>query len=124
MDLIIKRNETEKIALAFGCKAHHQGSCNIAFENGCGVQSFFLIPALKEIGIKRYGTCAETGGIDNNIDLLGSFNLKNLGNRLASPGSCLTVNVFKTVTGKILSELFKLASLAHLPLGMNSQSAV
>src|SRR5688500_13659267 len=62
-------------------------------------------------------------GIDDNVDLLRSLDLKHFRHRMSAFGRRLPVDLVVTVARHVLAELLKIAPLASLALGVKADCA-
>jgi len=69
------------------------------------------------------GASAEPRGVDRHVDLLRLLNLEDFGDRMATFGSGLPVDLIEAVTGDIFAQFFELSSLAVLAPHMNAVAA-
>ncbi len=102
-DTVGKGEEAEEVALLFGGEADEEGGGNVAFD-----------------GILAG---AEAGGVEGDVDLLGAFDLENLGDRAAAAGGGLPMNVLGAVAGDVVAQFFKFPALADLALDMTAEGA-
>ena len=130
LHLVRKRNQSEQIALLLGRQPEHQRGGEVPLENGCAK---LLVPGCHrkhaivhrilhvDFGTLRSLPCAQPRCINHHVDFLGPLDLKHLGNRLAATRRSLPVNFIVSVTGHVFAQLFELASLPQLPLGVQPE---
>src|SRR5258708_30754789 len=107
---VAEGDEAEEIALLFGCQRQKERGGDVALEDGC-------------IRIIRNGTGTEAGSIEDDINLLGSLDLKYAGDGMATAGGGFPVNLVETVSGSVFAEFFELAPFSHLTLSVHAQAA-
>jgi len=107
-DLGGKGQEAEQVTLTFGDRAEDQGGLDELFEERFGAVAGRFV---------RFGgedPAGETGGIDEDVDLLGSFDLEDLGDRMATFGGGAPVDVVDGIAGDVVAEFFEVPAAADL----------
>ena len=114
LDLGGKGQEAEQIALSFGDRAEDEGRLDELFEERFGAAGG------RFVRFRGEDPAGETGGIDKHVDLLGSFDLEDLGDRMAAFGGCAPVDVVDRIAGDVVAEFFEVPAAADLSEGADS----
>jgi hypothetical protein len=111
LDLGGEGDEAEEVPLTFGDSAEDEGGLDELFKEGFGTARAGVLGGGFE------DAAGQAGGIDEDVDLLGPFDLEDLGDRVTALGGGAPMDVIDGIAGDVLAELLEVAALADLPQG-------
>src|SRR6185369_15701735 len=122
VDLVGKGEDAEQVALLLRRQSEHEGRGNETFQDGVGVGAFGRAGQGKAgFGSRIAGR--ETGGIEDDVHLLGALDLEDFGDRLPALGGGFPMDFIESIAGNVFAELFEIASAADLALGVEPEGA-